>query len=49
MRSMASSRPVTAIASVRAMISVSGLVRAASAARTFATISLVGMTFLPSM
>ena len=37
---------MTAIASVRAMITVSGFARAASAARTFRTISSRGMTLL---
>ena len=48
-RAMASSRPVTAVASERAMMTVSGLRRAASAARSLMTISSAGMTFLPSM
>ena len=48
-RSMASSTPLTASASVRAMITKSGSWRASSAALIFAIQSAVGITALPAM
>ena len=48
-RSRARSSPSTARASVRAMITNSGCVRASTAALIFAAISGAGMTSLPSM
>jgi hypothetical protein len=46
---MASSRDVTARASVRAMMRKSGSVRCSEAARIFSANSFVGTTCLPAM